>query len=195
MKYYFIALAFICALFTSCSDSRQSKKENAESEKLAQRKKDIDYLITDSTLVIMVKVKGKKELVPVVDRRYPRNIEITYNLLKDKDGKIIFISEMPYNETSDWFIAYKSYFDENGNLFAFQRLNNFLNNECTHGAAMENSIGYYNKDFLLVDSLYSLTDTYKKPLDKKACKFPYNFKYTVIKNLKEYRAAKNIPLI
>lgn len=178
----------------SCSSSQQNKGEDQELKELSARKVDIDNLMSDSTLQVLVKVKGKPELQLVKDKKYPRNIETTFNLLMDTTGRIVFISEMPYNATSDWFIAYKSYFDTDGKLFAFQRQNNFLNNGCTHGAAMENSIGYYNKDFLLVDSLYTITDTYKKPLDKKACKFPYNFKYTVNKTLDEYIAAKNIKL-
>ena len=178
----------------SCSSSQQNKGEDQELKELSARKIDIDNMMSDSTLQVLVKVKGKPELQVVKDKKYPRNIETTFNLLMDTTGRVVFISEMPYNATSEWFIAYKSYFDTDGKLFAFQRQNNFLNNGCTHGAAMENSIGYYNKDFLLVDSLYTITDTYKKPLDKKACKFPYSFKYTVNKTLDEYIAAKNIKL-
>jgi len=194
MKHYLIGLAMLALLYTSCSSSQQKKEEDTALKELAALKADIDNRMSDSTLQVLVKVKGKRELQVVKGRGYPRNIETTYNLLRDTTGKVLFISEMPYNATSEWFIAYKSYFDKDGKLFAFQRQNNFLNNGCTHGAAMENSIGYYNEDFLLIDSLYTITDTYKKPLDKKACKFPYNFKYTVNKTLDEYLAAKNIKL-
>lgn len=194
MKHYLIGLAMLALLYTSCSSSSQNKEEDKALKELAALKRDIDNMMSDSTLQVLVKVKGKRELQLIKDRGYPRNIETTYNVLRDTTGRVLFISEMPYNATSEWFIAYKSYFDENGKLFAFQRQNNFLNNGCTHGAAMENSVGYYNEDFLLVDSLYTITDTYKKPLDKKACKFPYNFKYTVNKTLDEYLAAKNIKL-
>ncbi|EOR95251.1 hypothetical protein ADIARSV_1571 [Arcticibacter svalbardensis MN12-7] len=194
MKPYILFLTILSIIVASCTNSKQSN-ENAASKELFQKKNNIDRIITDSTLLVFVKVKGKSVLVPVIDRKYPQKIETTFNILRDKDDRIVFISEMPYNETSEWFISYKSYFDEQGKLFAFQRLNNFLNNKCTHGAAMENSIGYYNDQFKLIDSLYTITDTYKKPLDKKACKFPYNFKYTVVKDLKEYKTLKNIPSI
>jgi len=194
MKHFLIGLAMLSVFQVSCSSSQHSKDEDEAIKELSGRKVDIDNMMSDSTLHVLVKVKGSRELQLVENRRYPRNIETTYNLLRDTLGRIVFISEMPYNATSEWFIAYKSYFDENGKLFAFQRQNNFLNNGCTHGAAMENSIGYYNQDFLLVDSLYTITDTYKKPLNKKACKFPYSFKYTIIKTLDEYIVAKNIKL-
>ncbi|PRY49188.1 hypothetical protein B0I27_11273 [Arcticibacter pallidicorallinus] len=194
MKHYLIGLAMLALLYTSCSSSSQNKEEDATLKELVTLKRDIDNMMSDSTLQVLVKVKGKRELQVVKDRGYPRNIETTYNLLRDTTGRVLFISEMPYNATSEWFIAYKSYFDADGRLFAFQRQNNFLNNGCTHGAAMENSIGYYNEEFLLIDSVYTITDTYKKPLDKKVCKFPYNFKYTIIKTLNEYIAAKNITL-
>lgn len=194
MKHYLTGLAMLALLYTSCSSSQQKKEEDAQLKELTALKINIDNMMSDSTLQVLVKVKGKPELQVVKDKGYPRNIETTYNLLRDTTGKVLFISEMPYNATSEWFIAYKSYFDADGKLFAFQRQNNFLNNGCTRGAAMENSIGYYNDDFLLIDSLYTITDTYKKPLDKKACKFPYNFKYTITKTLNEYLATKNIKL-
>lgn len=194
MKHYLIGLAMLALLYTSCSSSQQNKEEDAELKELAALKIDIDNMMSDSTLQVLVKVKGKRDLQVVKGKGFPRNIETTYNLLRDTMGKVVFISEMPYSATSEWFIAYKSYFDADGKLFAFQRQNNFLNNGCTHGAAMENSIGYYNNDFLLIDSLYTITDTYKKPLDKKACKFPYAFKYTINKTLGEYLEAKDIKL-
>jgi len=194
MKPFIILFSILSIVIASCTNSKQSN-ENTASKELIKKKSSIDRMISDSTLLVFVKVKGKSKLVSVIDRRYPQKIETTYNIFKDKQDRIVFISEMPFNDTSEWFISYKSYFDEQGKLFAFQRLNNFLNNKCTHGAAMENSIGYYNDQFKLIDSLYTITDSYKKPLDKNACKFPYNFKYTVIKNLKEYKTIKNIPSI
>ncbi len=178
----------------ACKNASKSPGSGDAAEVLKEQKRQTDHLVSDSSLQVLVKVSGKKDLVKVENRRYPRNIETTYNLMKDKKGRIVYLAELPYSKTSDWFIAYKSYFDSAGHIFAFQKVNNFLNNGCTHGAAMETLTRYYTPDFKIADSLYTLTDTYKKPLDKGACKFPYNFPYKIFKTLEEYKANRRIVL-
>lgn len=189
-----MCLALILAS-AACNNSNKSSGGDDIAEKLKEQKLKTDRLISDSSLQVLVKVSGSKELIKVENKRYPRDIETTYNLLKDKKGRIIYLAELPFSKTSEWFIAYKSYFDSTGHLFAFQKINNFLNNGCTHGAAMETLIKYYGPDFKVADSVYTLTDTYKKPLEKGACKFPYNFPYTIFKTLDEYRENRNIPVL
>ncbi len=193
-----IVLAGICLaliLFAgACKNKSKGSGSGDVTEALKKQKQHTDHLISDSSLQVLVKVSGKRDLMIVKNKRYPRDIETTYNLMKDEKGRIVYLAELPYSKTSDWFIAYKSYFDTTGHIFAFQKINNFLNNGCTHGAAMETMIRYYSQDFKVVDSLYTLTDTYKKPLEKDACKFPYNFPYKVFKTLEEYKADRRIDL-
>ncbi|KAA8481693.1 hypothetical protein [Arcticibacter tournemirensis] len=191
---YIICFALAIGL-SACKNSKKNVSGNDLTEQLKEQKYNTDRQISDSSLIVLVKVKGEKNLVRVENKRYPRNIETTYNVLKDKKGRIIYLAELPYSETSEWFIAYKSYYDSTGNLYAFQRINNFLNNGCTRGAAMENMLKYYDSSFKVLDSVYTLTDTYKKPLDKGACKFPYNFPYSIFKTIKEYKESKGIPVL
>ena len=138
--------------------------------------------------MLFVKPTDKKDLMQLkVREHYPGKIEAAYNVLKNPEGKVIYVAEIPFSPKDDWFIAYKSYFNENGKLFAFQRLNNFFHSECTKGAALESLTRFYNDDFTVADSSYTLTDSNKKELDKEKCKFPDSFPYTVAKTLEEYR--------
>ena len=186
-----LLLAGILAFFiSSCQNSTIQK--NVELDQIQARKHEIDQQLSDKSLVVYAKVKGREGLVEVKNKRYPVGIETTYNIMRDKSGKIVYVAEVPYSPTSDWFIVYKNYFGMAGNLIVFQRVNNFMNSKCVKGAALENLTRYYGKDFRLIDSAYTLTDSSKKPLDKKTCEFPYNFKYEVYKNLTEYKAGKAI---
>lgn len=193
MKGFILISLGLSLVLGSCSNT--GKGSGSTTEALKNLKAKTDQQISDKSLIVIVKVEGKKDLMKVENKHYPQNIETTYNLLKDEKGRVVYIAEMPFSKTSEWFIAYKSYFDSTGNLYAFQRLNNFLNNGCTRGAAMENLTRYYDTKFNIVDSVYTLTDTYKKPLDKTACKFPYNFPYKVIKTWNEYKGSKGLTTI
>ncbi|WP_374165900.1 hypothetical protein [Arcticibacter sp. MXS-1] len=195
MKGFYLAGVVGMLALAACSNSKQGGDNNDISRQLEKQKYETDRLISDKSLLVLAKVKGQHDLVRVENKRYPQDIETTYNVLKDHKGRIVYIAELPFSKTSEWFIAYKSYFDSTGNLFAFQRLNNFLNNGCTHGAAMENTIRYYDSSFKVVDSVYTLTDTYKKPLKKEACNFPYNFPYQVFRTLEEYRENRAMPAL
>jgi hypothetical protein len=161
-------------------------------DELKAQKQHIDSMITEKSIVILAKVEGEKRLVKVEGNKYPPNMEATYNVVKDENGKTVYIAELPFSKNSDWFIAYRSYFDNDGKIFAFQRLNNFLHSECVRGAAMEKSTNYYNRKFKLIDSTYTLTDSQKKPLDRSDCKFPYNFPYKVFKTVGEYKDERGI---
>ena len=191
---YITSLLTAFFLSSGCGHSGSGGCTDDAVAALKKQKNKTDLLITDKSLEVYAKVKGAKEPLKVENKRYPRDIETTYNLLRDAKGRVLYIAEMPFSETSDWFIAYKSYFDTTGTLYSFQRINNFLNNGCTRGAAMENMVKYYDASFKVQDSTYTLTDTYKKPLEKGACKFPYNFPYQVFRTLKEYKESRGIPL-
>lgn len=184
----FAAFAAICYL-TNCTPPAQ---ELNKAERLKISKSETDQLLSDKSLETYVKVKGKSGFTAVKNRRYPKGIETTYNVLKDKKGRILYIAALPYSETSDWFIAYKSYFDTTGHIFSFQRQNNFMGSQCARGAALESLTIFYYDTFAAVDSSYTLTDSYKKPLDRSTCKFPYNFTYKVFRTVNELKTAEGL---
>lgn len=151
------------------------------------RKYSVDSLINkERNLILMAKIEGQENIGPI-PKDQTLQVETIYNIFKDNKGRIIYISEMPKSPNDDWFIAYKSYFDENGNLFAFQRLNNFFNSKCTKYSASENLVKYYDEKFAVLDSTYTLTDSQAKDLSKLDCKFPYNFPYKTYKTVSEYQ--------
>ncbi len=187
----FPSLVIFMIQLSSCGGGSEVKTNVADA--LRSQKQLTDAMISDKSLEVWVKVKEKKELIRVVDRKYPKSIEVTYNVLRDSLGRYRYIAELPFSDTNDWFISYKHYFDTAGHLYAFQRINNFLKSECVRGALMENSLKLYDEHFKLVDSSYTLTDTYKKPVDAKGCKFPYNFAYDVSSSLESYRKKNALP--
>lgn len=191
MKYVMLLFSVFAVYLTACT-ANKANQTSSQAEALIRKKRSVDSLITDQSLTILAKVTGKEDLIIVKNRQYPAKLEATYNLLKDDAGKIIYIAELPYSETSDWFIAYKSYFAPSGKLFAFQRLNNFMGSKCAPGAAMENLIRYYDDQAQVIDSTYTLMDTFNKPLAKDSCLFPYNFPYEVVHQLSDYKKQKGI---
>lgn len=182
--YRVLILTGIISLFiASCSGSGDKGLLITQKNK----KYSVDSLINaERKLIFMVKLKGEDTIVAM-----PENatlpIETIYNIYKNKEGKIIYIAEMPKSPSDDWFIAYKSYFDENGNLFAFQRNNNFFNSKCTQYAALENLVKYYDEKAELIDSTYTLTDNKDKDLTNLECELPYNFPYKIYKTVAEYQ--------
>lgn len=158
-----------------------------------RHKKLIDSLANNTnSLIVYAKVPNSKNLVAIKNGKFPDAVETSYNLLKNKDGKVIYIFESPFSESGDWDIAYRSYFNQDGQLFAFERKAGFFNSECTDDAAHETLIKYYNKDFSVTDSTYTLTDDNKKPLVKSKCVFNYDYPYKVYPTANSYLKASAI---
>lgn len=188
MKKHFYLLITAISVLYACS----SPKTDKNISKFKDKKYTIDSTINAQSLIVYVKVKDRANLISREEARDQKNVEFTYNVFKDKSGKVRYIAELPFSPKDDWFISYKSYFDEDGKLFAFQRENNFFGSECTKGAAMESLLKFFNADFSVADSSYTLTDTKKTPLDKSTCKFPYNFQYKINRDLEEYKKERGI---
>ncbi|WP_207429266.1 hypothetical protein [Pedobacter sp. SYSU D00535] len=190
------ALQFIVilALFSvaSCTNSKVENKNTAKVDSLKQQKYRIDSLMSDESLLVFAKLKGKKEVVEIKGKRYPAGIETTYNVLKDGSGKVLYVAVLPFSESNNWFIAYKNYYDQQGNLIVFQRQNNFLKSKCTSGAALESLTKYYDQNFAVLDSTYTLTDSKKQALEAAKCEFPYNFPYKIYSSIQELKSAEGI---
>lgn len=165
---------------------------NKELNKLKNHKNSVDSAINAGSLSLFIKLKNKPGLVPLIKGMDKKKMEAAYNIFKDKTGKMVYIAEMPYSPDDEYFIAYKNYFDEEGKLFAFERINNFFGSECAERAALEGLIKFYTNDFKMVDSVYTLTDSKNNKLEKVKCKFPYNFPYTIKPTLKTYLEERGI---
>jgi len=189
MKAFILTSYIIALLLCACNSG---EKKNEATSKLKNQKYSIDSAINAGALQLFVKIKGKPGLLEAKDSRNKTNVEAAYNVFRDKSGKVVYIAELPFSPKDDWFISYKSYFGADGKLLAFQAQNNFFGSECAKGAAMENLVKYYNADFTVADSSYTLTDTKKNPLDKSKCKFPYTFPYKVNRSLEEFKKDRGI---
>ena len=116
-----------------------------------------------------------------------------YNLIRNKQGKIIFISEYPVTDSDEYDMIYESYFDPNGNLLAFIRKCIFNNGGCAK-IVNEKSDYYYDEKHKLVLKTYELTDENKKPLKYINCIFNFRFEYKIYKTTKEYLKARQFVL-
>jgi len=189
MKQQFVIIFLVGILF-SCS-SRQSVKTWNKVEilpQLIQQKKGIDTLFQQRKGTFLVFAKQEDSLVPVqiFGTDFPENIATTYNILKDRSGKIVRISEMPYSETGDWQIIYNYYFDTLEKTFAFEKQTDFFNSLCTPGIAHEKETIFYDSNFQKLDSAFSLVDENYHRLKKDSCDFPYDYPYKISSNLSDY---------
>ena len=199
----FLLIVFVGA---GCSTPAINESEQAKSHKISKNyisiikteKQHIDNLTHDtSALLVLVKVPHNNALLRVKGDNFPDEIETTFNLLKDKNGRVIYAVEIPFSESGDWFISYKSYFGDSGKLLAFEREANFFNSECTGeggGAVHEKLVKYYDESFDIIDSAYTLHDNNKKPLKKSDCFYDYDYPYTIHKTLKSFLAINNIKI-
>lgn len=72
----------------------------------------IDSLsLNTSSLIVLAKIPNTSKLTLVKNGEFPEEVEVSYNLLKDKDGRVIYMFEAPFSESGDWDIAYRPEFD------------------------------------------------------------------------------------
>jgi len=186
----YILIIFVGLLLSCNSKDNQSKTIAVTSRlihkldflnKLKYQKKEIDTLFKRNTkkLIVFAKLTDKEKPVEIKNGNFPENVEVSYNILTDKLGNTVSITDFPFSESGDWDISYTHYFDKNGKTFAFQRKANFFNSMCTDGAAFETTIQFYNTDFQLLDKSYKLVDEKNRKLQKDSCQFNYNFDYNI----------------
>jgi hypothetical protein len=156
-----------------------------------------NYLIKhQNATIVLVKVPGKKNLVRVVGDKWPDEIEYTYNIVKNKAGKVILIAQKPESESGDWDITYKHYFDENGNTFAFDRSEALFIDIVKGGVAGKEVQLYYDPLFKIVSQTSQLVDVNHKPLKAKESEFNFrDDQYSIYKNVKECLAGYGIKVI
>lgn len=147
--------------------------------------KEIDKTLTDGTKVgLYAKISKTDSIVKVVNNdSWPDDTEVSYNIIKDNNGSIIYIAEYPVSESGDWSIGYRYYFNDKGNTIVFLRESNFFNSGCTDSVAKELSGYYFDTSFRIIAKEYELKSTDGTNLLNKLCEFPYYYKYTIESNL------------
>ncbi len=163
------------------------KQVDASIAKLKAQKIHIDSLVADTNkMKVLVKVRGKRNLIAIKGNNYPDDVETTYNLFEDKKVDLNYAVELPFSESGDWFICYKSYFDPLGKLFVFVKQTNSFNSECTSGVIYETQTNYFGNNNKLVDSSYTLVDEKNKPMKKPSCVLNYEYPFTISHSVKEF---------
>ncbi|MFB9844278.1 calponin homology domain-containing protein [Mucilaginibacter ginsenosidivorans] len=145
-------------------------------------------------LIIFAKIPNKKNPVRVIGDKWPDDAEYSYNILKDSAGRVIFIAEMPYSESGDWYIEYRHYFDNSGNTVAFKRITNVFDNDVKDGVIYETLTNYYLPNLKLKDKIYTLTSKDGKNIKNNGHVDVYHYPYHIYKNANECLEAYHIVL-
>jgi hypothetical protein len=190
-------------LKTNKKETRNSNRQSAEEvSKLDMVKKETPQinevlkriLENKDSIVILVKITGQKDLVKVINRNWPENIETTYNVFKNQQGQIIYIAEFPTSESGDWDLRLEYFFSEVGQLTAFVKDFSFFNSPCLgEGIANEQLLELYDSDFNVIETIKTLTDDKGKPLDEKKCRNTnYDIEYDIRPTANEFMELKGI---
>lgn len=167
MKY----IAIIFSLLT-ISTFGQSTIDQRESERLKIEKQ---VSVNKDKLIVLVQMKGQIDLQNVTNKNWPKDIETTYNVLKNEQGQVIYIAEFPTSESGDWTLELKHFFARNGKLIAFQKRLSYFNEDCTDGAVVETTTELYDDNFRIIRTQKSLTDNNGKKLNENDCGDAYDW--------------------
>lgn len=193
---YLFLITFSIATIKPAESIKPVNKPDADSTliKLKAKKAAIDnYLNKHSKqTIVLVKTPGKKNLMRVMNEKWPDEIDYTINLLKDKAGKVIFIEQSPYSESGDWDIVYRHYFDGSGNTIAFYRSESIFDDNIKGGVARKELLKYYDQAKSIAQ-ISALLNVDWKPLKAKESDLEFrDYKYNIYKNLKDCLAGYGI---
>ncbi|TGE25548.1 hypothetical protein E5K00_10280 [Hymenobacter aquaticus] len=163
-------------------------------EVLVQRRIAADKYASSNKSSLTYYAKQPTRLLPLAgNSTVPDGTETVFTIVRNKQNKILLITETPTSQSGDWHIEYSQYFDDKGNRFAFKRSASFFNSGCTPGVAHETRVRYYDPSYKSVKSTYTLTDERNKPLTKGKCTFPYNYSYTLSNTVSDYLKRNKLP--
>lgn len=103
------------------------------------------------------------------------NLKAIYNIIKYKDGQVMYVAEFPFSASNDWENIYESIFDERGNLILFVRKSSFLSDK---KIVREKSEYFYDESHRLLKKTYLIVDAQDKPIPEDvkinfSARFPY----------------------
>lgn len=157
-----------CLLFTSCEkelpedavwDPRYPETDGicAQAKELLSEA-DLIFM-RDNYLVELYTQVGEEGIKLVPDfENIPTNLTATYNIIRNKEGHVMYAAEFPYSESGDWENIYESIFDDKGDLVVFVRKSSFFYNDDKHSDVIvyEKSEYFFNSDHELVKKTYQL---------------------------------------
>lgn len=159
-------------------------------------KNETDSLIrSGSQITVLVKLFDNPDLYKVVDGNFPDNIEITYNILRNKSDKIIWVCEIPTIEIGDRFVAFSHYFNEDGITFAFERQSNgySMSDELNLdlGYIYETKIKYFEDNLNLLNIDCEVLDEDRNKITTNDCD-NLEYEYKIMENVDEFLKLKKI---
>jgi hypothetical protein len=169
-------------------DAETRKEHEEQARQLLLQKLHIDALTLDTITpaLVFIKLPEQEMPVPVKNRQYPKKLEAIYQVCRDTEGRIVYLAESPFSQSGNWDIVYRSYYDEQGRIFAFERTAGFFNSACTSGALYQTLVKFFNQQGQVIATEQSFQDQEGKPIKDKPCDFPYNFPYEVVTDVDTY---------
>lgn len=165
---------FIIVVICACNNPNKIKSPTKRmpitilTDNIKRRKTAVDSIWEKGkggSVLVFAKIKGNRTLVIVRDKKWPDNIEYSYNVLKNSSGKIVSISSSPVSESGDWDVECLHYFNLEGKIIAYEkRAGAFVLPD--DGIAYETITDYFDTKFKLIKTDYELIDKDKKNLDK-----------------------------
>ena len=129
---------------------------------------------------LMAIVEQGKAPVKVEEEKWPAELEVSLNILRDEAGRVIYYAQYPMSRSGDWLIAYQYFIDgQSGKVYGFRRMAHFFNSHCVSEVAFETATWLFDEQFNIIAKSYSLTDEEGVDLANKECEFPYDFKYRI----------------
>ncbi|RFZ93005.1 hypothetical protein D0C36_16605 [Mucilaginibacter conchicola] len=191
-------LFFVCLMICCLSGFAQQNNNEVDSvyKTLKSSKAAIDSYSEKNPQRVLVytKLPGKTTLKKLGDNEdWPELRDYDYNVVRGASGKIVKVVQMPFVPSGDWFIAFSYYFDDNGNIFAFERMINGFNNDVKGGIIYEKQIKYYTSPFKLVKTVYSLKRKDGKPLKNRMNLDGVRPEYKIYQGIASCRKAFNLP--
>jgi len=177
-----ILLLIIC----SCGQGELADRLENDKQKIEDT-----ILVDKDKLDVLVQITGQPKLQIVVDQKWPDNIVTTYNILKDKNGNIIYVGEFPTCESGDWNLKFAHFFDSSGLLIAFEEELKFFNEPCSADIVIFTDREIYDSAFKVNKHSTTVTDKEGNKLEDE-CGQAYDFKTGRFKNVKDLIRSKGI---
>ena len=147
-----------------------------------------------SKLIVFARVPDRAGLVRVINEQWPDDIETVYNVWKDKSGSVVYIGESPVSQSGDWSLDIGYFFNEKGQLFAFEKRLAYFREDCGSGIVVQRDLTLYDASFKAIKSTRTLSDGEGKPVSGDMCGSGYDWEFEVRSTVGEMMELKGIEL-
>ena len=195
-----------CFLFAGCEkelpEDAVYDPRYPETDKIVEEAKGIlgqaDFIFMRENFRVEIYYQTKNDnaikLVSDYENR-PDNLKSVFNVIRNKEGNIMYVAEFLYGESGEWENTYEHIFNSEGDLLVFVRKSSFLQNDTLNKDVViyEKSEYYYNRNHKLLKKNYLMkyANQNQAPLGVKV-EFPYRFEYKQYKTRKKWLKAHDL---